>query len=86
MKLMEVVAENADIDCGVGNVSVELNGYQKDYDYEVDCGIGQVVIGSNSYNGLGRKQEINNGAGRRIDIDCGLGRVEITFNEKSMEG
>lgn len=68
--------------CGVGDLTVEVNGKESDYSYSLECGIGNITLGDNDYSGLGKEQKINNpGASGEIDLECGIGNISVTFAE-----
>ena len=74
--------QKLDIEVGTGQVNVELNGVQNEYNYQIECGVGTVVIGETSYTGLGADHKVKNeGATKEMLIDCGVGNVQITFTE-----
>ena len=69
------------ITCGIGNVSLDLNGNEADYNYNVDCGIGTVIINDNSYSGVNSKHKTNNNAKNSFDLDCGIGRIALEIHK-----
>lgn len=75
------IREKADIDGGVGNLELTLNGDKEDFNYDIDCGIGEITIGDETFSNLGEDQKINHHADKEIEIDCGIGEVEIAFEE-----
>lgn len=83
VELTDVTVQDTDIDCGVGRITIEVNGNQKEYDYQVDCGIGQVIVGDASYSGLGSSKQIHNNGDKYMDIDCGIGEIEIHMSDDS---
>lgn len=72
-------ADNIEIDCGVGEVNLTLSGSRDDYDYELECSVGQITIDGSSYSGISNRQNITNGAAKKMEIDCSIGDVTIDF-------
>lgn len=73
---------NLEADCGVGNISLGIDGKEADYEYELSCAAGMIEIGNNSYNGLGQEQMIHNpDAVGEMSLECGVGNITINFND-----
>lgn len=71
---------NADIECGVGEVDLELEGTSEDFDYTVQCGIGEVNVDESiELSGFGGTKKINNNSSRKMKITCGVGSVDVSF-------
>lgn len=77
------VRKEADLKCGVGSIEYTAFGHETEYNYDIECGIGEIVCGSNSYSGLGRGQNIDNNADRKISIEGGVGSVIVSFEERT---
>lgn len=76
-------AVNQDImvDCGMGQVIMELKGDGKDFNYELECGVGSLSVKDvYSIAGIG-DVELNNNAAKEMEISVGMGAVEVTFEE-----
>lgn len=73
--------KSVDIDLGMGDVYMLLNGYEKEYNYTVDVGMGQVRIGEQKFSGIIDSSSHKKRGYREIDIDCGFGNVEIEMEE-----
>jgi len=73
------VGRNADIECGVGSVSLTLQGAETDYDYQLECAMGEIDINGDEYTGLDKEKNIRNGGKGTFDIECSMGSVEIRF-------
>lgn len=74
------IAQNLNVDCGMGNVQMDLKGSEEDYNYRIECGMGNVTVGSSSYGGVACEKNIDNGSAYDFDLDCGMGNVEIMFS------
>ena len=72
---------NSELECSMGNITLELSGAAEAFDYDIECGMGKVSIGEESYSGLINEKILYNGAGRHMDVECGAGNVEILFAE-----
>lgn len=70
--------ESLKIDCGYGNVSVELPKTSEGYDITSKHGIGEVILNSN----LLPREYRRESAGKKIDIVCGMGEVRINTYKK----
>ncbi len=73
------ILKHGDIECGMGNVELYLEGNEEDYNYEIDCGVGNIDIGDYSIGGVATERTINNHADRLLEIECGMGNVTIDF-------
>ena len=76
------LSKDADVECGVGEIALNLKGKESDFDYAVECGIGSVQIGDTEYSGLGTDKKITNSAKKKIDAQCGVGSISIDFEGK----
>ncbi|MGB8454636.1 MAG: DUF4097 family beta strand repeat-containing protein [Anaerocolumna sp.] len=65
---------------GIGNVELDIDGDEADYNYSVDCGIGTVIINDNSYSGVNSKTKKNNNAENSFTLDCGIGKIALKIN------
>lgn len=75
------VSGHGELECGMGNITLELSGAVTAFDYNVKCGLGKVLIGEETYTGLTKKKAVHHGAGRTMDVECAMGNVEILFAE-----
>ena len=73
------IYNSADISCSMGNVSMELEGSQADFNYQLNCVAGNMEIDGNSYSGAAVDRTVDNGAAKFMEIDCSMGNVEVTF-------
>ena len=73
------ILKHGDVECGMGNVELYLEGNEEDYNYEIDCGVGNIDIGDYSIGGVATERTINNHADRLLEIECGMGNVTIDF-------
>lgn len=73
------VYADANIQCSMGNVDLELAGGETSYNYIVECAMGNIDIGNHSYSGLAKETSINNGAGVTVEIQCAMGNVSVSF-------
>ena len=72
--------QDLEADCGIGNIDLDINGKESDYDYEISCSAGAVDIGDSSYSGIGHEKKISNpGASGKMDLDCGVGNITVDF-------
>lgn len=73
------IFKDADVECGMGEVTLKLDDSQADYNYDVEIAAGDVTIGSVSFGGIAGERKINNNAAKSINIECAMGSVEIAF-------
>ena len=72
--------QNLEADCGIGNIDLDINGKESDYDYEISCSAGEIDIGDSSYSGIGYEKKISNpGASGKMNLDCGVGNITVDF-------
>lgn len=69
-----------DIDLGMGDIYMLLNGQIDDYNYNVDVGMGNVVVGDYQFSGITDQTHYNYGT-KMIDVDCGMGNVTIEMED-----
>ena len=72
---------DADVECAMGNVSLKLEGNQRDFNYELSKAMGNVALGSSSSSGFSSEQYMDNGANKTIDVECAVGNVSIQFTK-----
>lgn len=70
---------NCDINSGVGNVILDINGEYEDYDIDISAGVGTIKIDGKKYKDDTR---LNKGAKYNLEIDGGVGDISISFNQK----
>ena len=73
------LSKDAEVECGIGEIALNLQGKESDFDYEVECGIGSVQIGDMEYSGFGTDKKITNRSKKKIDVQCGVGSISIDF-------
>lgn len=70
---------DATVECAMGNVSLKVEGSQRDFNYELSKAMGNVTLGNSSSSGFASEKYIDNGADKTIDIDCSMGNVTVRF-------
>ncbi len=73
------ITGNVDAVCAMGNLTFELVGREKDFNYDIQCVTGNIKVGEQEYSGLAKEQEIDNNASQTMDVECAMGNVEILF-------
>ena len=82
VELSELDIYNLEVDCGIGNVDLDILGKEADYNYEISCSAGNVDIGGSSYSGIGHNKNITNPNARRdMNLDCGVGNITVNFEK-----
>lgn len=74
-----ITAENIDINCSMGDITLELNDSENNYNFELEAAMGSVTIGDNTYSGLSQEKTIDNGADKKLTIECAMGNVTASF-------
>lgn len=85
LEISGIIYGNADIQCGVGSVELDLEGNEKDFNYAVKCGVGTIGINdSQEFSGIAKEKQINNGSNKNMTLTCGVGEIEVYFYSQSM--
>jgi hypothetical protein len=63
----------------MGNITMQLEGEEEDFDYELDCVTGNLRIGDTEYSGLASSREVDNNAIKKMDLQCAMGNIEVEF-------
>lgn len=74
------VSHHVDIDLGMGDIDMLLDGHVDDYNYNVDVGMGNVTIGDYQFSGIADQTHYSAGT-KTIDVDCGMGNVTIEMED-----
>ena len=74
-----IISKGADIECSMGNVSMNLEDEMKDYNYEIECAAGEVEVGDDTTAGVASDRTIDNGSDKTISVECSMGSVSINF-------
>lgn len=67
------------LECGAGEVILELDGDEDNYDYDINVGMGQIEINDEEYSGIGIKKTIDNDADKNMKLKCGAGKVTLNI-------
>lgn len=79
-ELTGVTAQKISGECGIGSLSLSIEGKVEDYDYNLECGIGDITIGDDNYSGFAKEKEITYpGSTGEIDLECGIGEIQLSF-------
>ncbi len=77
----KVESSDIDIDCGAGDINLEVVGNKEEYSYELDVGVGKLKVGDIVINGIGKKEIGNESRKNIIKVDCGAGNINIEFSK-----
>ena len=70
------VTGKSDIDCGMGNIQLSLEGLRETYSYDLKLGLGNFKINKDKKAGL--YQSIVDGKkSNHFSVNCGMGNVDI---------
>ena len=76
------IFKSLDINAGIGEVDIRINGKKDDYAIDAASGIGSILIDGRSATGIDSTFRINNqNALHTIRVKAGIGEVNITFTE-----
>lgn len=70
---------NVKADCAAGNIAVEINGNESDFNYDIQCAVGKIRVGDIEYSGLSQEQELDHGALKEMELTCAAGNLEVAF-------
>lgn len=73
------IGEAVDVECGMGEIELELEGAATDYNYDVEVAAGEVTVGRESFGGIAGERSVDNNASKNIDVECAMGSVTVTF-------
>lgn len=74
------VEGNLKADCGMGSMTLDLNGGEKEYNYKLSCGLGSIDVDGETYSNISGDKEVKNeGAEKNMELDCGMGSIEVDF-------
>lgn len=81
-----------DLDCGLGNVTVNAAGRETDYDYCLEAAFGGISINHKQHDPLedhhdfhhedGSRLDVQHDAAQKIQIVCAFGTAELNFTEE----
>lgn len=66
-------------DCGVGEIKLDLNGREEDYNYNISCGLGDMELNDKSYSFSADETIRNDNAIGTFDLNCGVGSLDISI-------
>lgn len=72
---------SAQIECSMGNVEMELDGAQKDFNYQLEGSMGNIDLGNESFSGFSQERDIDNGADKDMEVECSMGNITIKFRD-----
>ncbi|MEG0664530.1 MAG: DUF4097 family beta strand repeat-containing protein [Clostridia bacterium] len=61
------------IDCGIGEIKLELENYENDFNYNINKGIGEIKINNRTYS----NSKLDNSATNNLVIKGGIGQITI---------
>ena len=80
------ISENAYLENGIGDLTLILEGTEKDYNYDISCGMGSIRIGNLlDVDGMAGDQTVDQKKDCWIRADSGMGDVTIDFTENSVK-
>lgn len=52
------VEGNLKADCGMGSMTLDLNGEEKEYNYKLSCGLGSIDVDGETYSNISGDKEV----------------------------
>ncbi len=66
-------------DCGMGEIQLDLNGNEDDYNYDVSCGIGDISLNDHHYSFSADDRIRNKDAIGTYKLNCSVGSLQVTI-------
>lgn len=79
--LSGIFSGNMDLECSMGNLDVEIEGKEEEFNYSVEAALGTAEIAGESYEGLATERKVDNGADKTINAEVSMGDIEISFTK-----
>jgi len=78
-----VINGDVSVECSMGNVELNVEGRERDFNYHLDGAMGNIEVDSVGYisNGFSQKKTVDNNANKKMEIECSMGNVTIWFSE-----
>lgn len=67
------------VNCGVGQIDLEVLGNLEEYDYTVSCSVGAIKVNGSQVGGIATKNSKKLGAANNFALDCGVGQINVDF-------
>lgn len=74
------VTKFSNIDCGMGNLKLNLSGKESEYSYDVKLGLGNFKFNKEKLGGINQFFE-DNKKENHLSVNCGMGNVNIKIGE-----
>lgn len=71
------ITGKSSVECGMGEVKMNLLGNPQDYDYNLKVGMGSVKFNDTEISGLGGNTKSSYSAKNSFKVECGMGAVNI---------
>ena len=75
------INERANVECSMGNVEMEIDGREEDFNYRLSGAMGNIDLGKESYGGFSSEVNLKNGASKEMKVDCSMGNISIRFRK-----
>lgn len=66
-------------DCGMGEIQLDLNGDEEDYNYDVSCGVGDIKLNGHHYSFSADDTIRNEDAIGTYKLNCSVGSLKVTI-------
>lgn len=75
------IRREADVECAMGTVEMQLAGTATDFNYQIEIVSGSVNIGGQSVGAMAQERDIDNDAPKDFRLECAMGSIDLTFLE-----
>lgn len=76
-----IITGNLDLDCGMGEASLDLNDAKDNHTINTDCAMGAITVDGATSVSFGNKIKEDGDSSSVYNISCGMGSVNIDFNK-----
>lgn len=74
-----VLNGDAVVECSMGNVEMEIDGREEDFNFDLSGAMGNIDLGKSSFGGFSQSQYIDHKAGKNMSVECSMGNISIRF-------
>lgn len=79
-------AGNISVETDTGDIVLNMDGCNLDYNYNLETDLGNITIDGYVYNEMDDKLDINHNADKFMNVECDMGNVDIYFSGYDFEG
>lgn len=76
-----VLNGDAVVECSMGNVVMEIDGREEEFNFDLSGAMGNIDLGKSSFSGFSQSQYIDHKAEKNMIIECSMGNISIRFKD-----